>query len=107
MKTRRRFTSSPTRRSGYYDQKAGAARGRRRPDLLPGRGQPEGKEPGSQGGLCAGVHLRAAGLLEEGAEASGDLPQLLRVLWRQALVGEQRSAVKGDVEEISGVGRRS
>jgi len=45
-------------------------------------------------------------LLEEGAEASGDLPQLLRVLKREALVGEQGSAVERDVEEISGVGRR-
>ena len=56
------------------DQEAGAARGHSCADLLPGGGQEELEELGSQGGLCAGVHLRAAGLLEEGAEAAGDLP---------------------------------
>ncbi len=63
-------------------QKAGAARGRRRADHLPGGGQEEGKELSSLSALLSNVLLRPAALLEDGAKAVGDLTQfLVRMGW--------------------------
>ena len=73
-------------------------------DLVPGGGQPEGKEPRSQGPLGGSVFLRpAAAPLEKGAEASGDLPHCSRVRLGKALATEG-FAVKKDMKEINAVG---